>query len=149
MDAMDRATYAVGALVLALSSSACGGDGGGDAGGDAGGAADLQTIATEYQFEPSSWTVEAGADTSIRVDNEGQIVHEWVVLAEGRTIESEDELPEDESVFESEWVDTEVEVEAGESATHEFTAPAAGTYQVICAIPGHFDAGMEGTLTVE
>jgi uncharacterized cupredoxin-like copper-binding protein len=29
-----------------------------------------------------------------------------------------------------------------------FTAPAAGTYQVICAIETHFDAGMEGSLTV-
>jgi uncharacterized cupredoxin-like copper-binding protein len=28
-----------------------------------------------------------------------------------------------------------------------FTAPAAGTYQVICAIETHFDAGMEGSLT--
>jgi uncharacterized cupredoxin-like copper-binding protein len=28
-----------------------------------------------------------------------------------------------------------------------FQAPPAGTYQIICAIETHFDAGMEGTLT--
>ena len=42
----------------------------------------------------------------------------------------------------------EDEVEAGDSKTLTFTAPAAGTYQVICAIETHFDAGMEGSLTV-
>lgn len=138
---MNRATFAVAALLLSLSLTACGGDGEDAAG--------LQTTATEYQFDPSSWTIDAGSDESIRVDNEGQVTHEWVVLADGQTIESEDDLPEDEVVFESEWVYTEIEVDAGESATHDFTAPDAGTYQVICAIPGHFDAGMEGTLTVQ
>jgi len=32
--------------------------------------------------------------------------------------------------------------------TLTFTAPDAGTYQVICAIETHFDAGMEGSVTV-
>lgn len=136
---MSRATHGVAALLLAGALTACGG----------GDDASLETIATEYQFDPSTWTVEAGSDQSISVANEGQLVHEWAVLAEGQTIESEDDLPADEAVFESEWVHTEVEVEAGETATHDFTAPDAGTYQVICAIPGHFDAGMEGSLTVE
>ena len=34
-------------------------------------------------------------------------------------------------------------------STEKFTVDEAGTYQVICAIETHFDAGMEGTLTVE
>ena len=38
--------------------------------------------------------------------------------------------------------------DAGEAITITFTAPAAGTYQVICNVPGHFSAGMEGLLTV-
>lgn len=138
---MHRNTHATAAIVLALSLAACGGDG-----EEAGG---LQATATEYAFAPSSWTVEAGSEASITVDNEGAATHEWTVLADGRTIDSEDELPEDEDVLLSEWVHTEVEVEPGESETLEFTAPEAGTYQVVCAIPGHFDQGMEGTLTVE
>lgn len=136
---MERSTYAVGALALASSLAACGGDGA---------AATLQTTATEYAFDPSSWTVEAGSEQSIELSNEGQIVHEWAVLNAGKTIESEEELPEDEDTLLSEWVSTEVEVEAGETVTYDFTAPDAGTYQVICAIPGHFDAAMEGTLIV-
>ncbi len=49
--------------------------------------------------------------------------------------------PEDLIVF-------EISAAAGEAVTNTFTAPAAGTYQVICKIPGHFSAGMEGLLTV-
>ena len=30
-----------------------------------------------------------------------------------------------------------------------FKAPAAGTYTFICSFPGHFQAGMKGTLTVK
>jgi azurin len=37
----------------------------------------------------------------------------------------------------------------GESGTASFTAPAAGTYTYICTTPGHFAAGMKGTLTVQ
>ena len=37
----------------------------------------------------------------------------------------------------------------GTTETGTFTAPAAGDYQIICMVPGHFSAGMEGTLTVE
>jgi uncharacterized cupredoxin-like copper-binding protein len=44
----------------------------------------------------------------------------------------------------------EEEVDAGESATFTFTAPEEpGEYQIICAIPGHLEAGMQGTLTVK
>jgi uncharacterized cupredoxin-like copper-binding protein len=45
-----------------------------------------------------------------------------------------------------------VEVEAiagGASTTESITIDEPGTYQVICALPGHFDEGMQGTLTVE
>jgi azurin len=38
----------------------------------------------------------------------------------------------------------------GESDTIEFTAPdAPGNYEFVCTFPGHFMAGMKGTLTVK
>ena len=42
----------------------------------------------------------------------------------------------------------ETSAEAGQARTASFAAPAAGTYQVICSIPGHLAAGMEGRLIV-
>jgi uncharacterized cupredoxin-like copper-binding protein len=71
-----------------------------------------------------------------------------VLLQPGVNIETEAELPETEEELLADFVFVEDEVEAGATKTLSFTAPAAGTYQVICAIETHFDAGMEGTLTV-
>jgi azurin len=38
---------------------------------------------------------------------------------------------------------------AGETVEVTFKAPAAGTYTYLCSFPGHFQAGMKGTLTVK
>ena len=54
----------------------------------------------------------------------------------------------EESEFSEDLIVFETSAEAGEAITITFTAPAAGTYQVICKVPGHFSAGMEGLLTV-
>jgi azurin len=37
----------------------------------------------------------------------------------------------------------------GETAEVTFKAPAAGTYPYLCSFPGHYAAGMKGTLTVK
>lgn len=105
--------------------------------------ADITTTATEYQFSPDDWTVTAGEEFSIELVNEGAIEHEWAVVDLGEDIESEDEFSEDIVLLEVEAID------AGASTVQSFTIEDAGTYQVICALPGHFDQGMEGTLTVE
>jgi azurin len=38
---------------------------------------------------------------------------------------------------------------AGETVEVTFKVPAAGTYTYLCTFPGHFQAGMRGTLTVK
>lgn len=102
----------------------------------------IEATGSEFQFEPDSWSVPAGQPFTIRFDNAGSVEHEWAVIKLGDDLESEAEFAEDKILFEVE------AIPAGESATEEFTIDDAGTYQVICGISTHFDAGMEGTLTV-
>lgn len=128
---------ALGATALLL--GACGDD---DADGAAATSTEIEAEGTEFQFDPDSWAVPAGEEFTIDFTNAGSVEHEWAVLEEGEDIESEDEFAEDKVLFEVE------AIPAGESVTESFTVEDAGTYQVICAIEGHFDAGMEGTLTV-
>ena len=40
-------------------------------------------------------------------------------------------------------------LDGGATGTASFTAPAAGTYTFLCTFPGHYVAGMKGTLTVK
>jgi FtsP/CotA-like multicopper oxidase with cupredoxin domain len=50
--------------------------------------------------------------------------------------------------FEVEGVGTSPDITSGQSATWDVGDLSEGTYEVICAIPGHRDAGMRATLTV-
>lgn len=109
---------------------------------------DLEVTTSDFQFSPDSWTVPAGEEISIAITNEGSVLHEWVLMQPGVSIENETDLPETEEELLADFVYVEDEVEAGATKTLTFTAPAAGTYQIICAIETHFDAGMEGSLTV-
>jgi uncharacterized cupredoxin-like copper-binding protein len=126
--------------MVALALVACGGDG-----NEA--STELTATVREFQFTPSTWTVPAGEQITIAITNEGTVTHEWVLLQEGVAITSEADLPETEEELLADFVNVEEEVETGETKTLTFEAPPAGTYQIICAIEGHFDAGMEGTLT--
>jgi plastocyanin len=122
---------------LAMLGSACGDDGGESSGPST----DISATATDFQYDPDGWSIPVGEEFSIEFTNDGNVEHEWAVLTE--EISSEDEFNEEIVLFEVE------ATPAGETATEKFTVDDAGTYQVICALEGHFDAGMEGTLTVE
>lgn len=156
-----RTMTALGMLaVVALATAACSAAGeqtttssGGDettttaGGGQA--STELATSIVEYEFTPDTWTVSAGEQVTITITNEGTLKHEWVLMQEGVNITSETDLPESEEELMADFVNVEEEVEPGETKTLTFEAPTAGTYQVICAIPGHFNAGLKGTLTSE
>jgi uncharacterized cupredoxin-like copper-binding protein len=97
----------------------------------------IRVAATEFAYTPDSWVVPAGQEVEITFDNEGTIVHEWVIVDE--PIDSEDEFRESSVLF-------RVQTDGGTEKTDTFIAPRAGAYQIVCAIPGHFSAGMKGDL---
>ncbi len=138
------APIALGSLIFA--GSACGSDDDGGSGDSS--STELEATLSDFQFDPGSWTAPADADVTIALTNDGAVAHEWVILQSGVTIESEADLPDTEEELLADFVLTETEVEPGETQDMVFNVPA-GTYQIICAIESHFDAGMEGTLTVE
>ncbi len=122
---------------------ACGSDENDSGGGGGGVSTSIEATASEFEFEPDSWTVPAGEEFTIDFKNDGSVPHEWAVIKLGEDLASEDDFAEDKILFEVE------EVPADDSTTEKFTVDEAGTYQVICGIPTHFDAGMKGSLTVE
>ena len=130
-------------LLLALTAAACGG---GDDTPEA--STNLSVTMSDFAFDPDKVTVPPETEITITLDNTGSVEHEWVVLKDGVRIEDESELPEDEETLLADFVYWEEEVQPGESGTFTFTSPPSGTYQIICAIPGHFTAGMEGRLLV-
>ena len=130
-------------VVLMLAGAAC------SSSGSSGGASDsIDVTLDSFSFDGTSWEVHADEEISITMENVATIDHEWVILKPGVTIGSEADLPEAEEELLANFVYWEEEVAGGDTKTFTFTAPPVGEYQVICAIPGHFEAGMEGTLSV-
>lgn len=130
--------FIVAAGLAVLFVGGCGDDDGNAGGADA---TEITVEAGDFNFKPLEWQVAADTDVTVTLENEGLNEHEWAVLTLGTEISSEDEFIEDIVELEIEKIDPDT------SDSITINLPA-GTYQVICALDGHFDAGMEGTLTV-
>lgn len=90
------------------------------------GARKIEVSASSFAFDPDEIEVEAGEDVAI-VLTSTDILHDFTI----------DEL------------DAHVAVDAGETATGGLRADEPGSYTFYCTVPGHREAGMEGTLLVE
>jgi plastocyanin len=90
------------------------------------GARQIEVTAADFAFDPDEVTAEAGEDLAIVLTSE-DLLHDFVI----------DEI------------DAHVAADRGETAEGGVTADEAGTYTYYCSVPGHREAGMEGTLTVE
>jgi plastocyanin len=132
------------AAAITLPIAACGGGSGGSSGDSAtpSFSSSVSVEGTEFEFAPADVTVEAGQAVTVTFDNLGAVDHEWAVLREGTQIKAESDFEESMILFEVE------AIPAGTSVTQTFTFEKAGRYQIICALPGHFAAGMKGILTV-
>jgi uncharacterized cupredoxin-like copper-binding protein len=101
---------------------------------------------SEFAFTPKDITLEAGQPYILEVVNKGTVKHEFTAGAFFRTVatrkaetaESEVKVP----FF------TEIEVFAGKKAELFLIPLIPGTYELVCEIEGHFEAGMFGTITV-
>jgi uncharacterized cupredoxin-like copper-binding protein len=126
-------------LVAGLVLAACGG-GGGEA------APEPVSLTfsgfDEFRYDPETSSVQSGAPVTVNFNNEGVLEHDWLLVPTGadvNTVTAEDAVdPAAHSGV----------IAAGATNTFTFTAPAAGTYQYVCTVPGHAPAGMVGTLTV-
>lgn len=91
----------------------------------ASGATAVTVSLDEFKISPTPLSVDAG--TSIKVTNDGAIVHDLAV--EGQDHATPELAP-------------------GEGADLDLSDLEPGSYTVYCKIPGHRDSGMEGNLTV-
>ena len=78
-------------------------------------------------YKPNQLTIPANTDVTLTLKNTGQLPHTFDIDA--LNIHSD-------------------QVQPGQTATVKINA-AAGSYQFYCREPGHKDAGMVGTLTVQ
>ncbi|MEZ5078082.1 MAG: cupredoxin domain-containing protein [Solirubrobacterales bacterium] len=145
---MKKTALALGLVLAALALVACGGsDGGATSGGETGAATESEGNAeaegegggsvVEIEADPSGGlsytTTEASAEAGevvVEFTNDSPIEHDVDIEdANGEVV-----------------LETDIVTESAESASADLPA---GEYTFYCSVPGHREAGMEGTLVVE
>ena len=125
------------ALLLVMVSVACGG--GDESVPD--GTNVITVEARDFEFDRDVIEVRAGTEIVLEFRNLGSLEHTWTLLQAELVISTAADIV-DGSVL------AEAKADAAQAKTVVFVAPGTGTYQVVCAIPGHFEAGMEAALRV-
>ncbi len=106
----------------------------------------------EFYFDPDEATAPAGK-TTIEAPNEGSVEHELVLFKTNKNpadlpTESNGEVDEEKLDGEAEEAGEIADVEAGATKSERFDL-SPGTYVMFCNLPGHYAAGMYGTVTVK
>jgi uncharacterized cupredoxin-like copper-binding protein len=100
---------------------------------------------TEFAFQPKALSARAGA-LRITAENDGNAQHELILI---RTTREASMLPTEGGHASEAGIVGEIpEQGPGESASRTFVLQP-GVYVYICNVPGHYAAGMRGTLTVK
>lgn len=123
----------IAAAGLVLASCGGGGDNGNGGngngnGGTSGGGAAIDVDAHEFAFEPNEMTASAG-EITFRIENTGAVEHDLHWSVNGQDM-------------------TSPLVQPGQTETWTITIDQPGTYEGWCTVPGHREAGMTATLTV-
>jgi plastocyanin len=109
------------AVVAALALAGCGGGG-----GTSDQSITVQALDT-FKFDPASLSAQVGQTVNVTLNNTGVLEHNFVI---------------------DEFSVSAGPIIGGQTADVSFTPSTAGSYTYYCNVPGHREAGMEGTLTV-
>ncbi len=104
---------------------------------------ELTVVMTDFHFTPDNFTVSAGREFTLTLINNGAIEHEFAIFNLGADVKNGFDSENKANIYWS------LRVGPDESKTVTLNAPAdLGEYYIVCGIPGHFEAGMLGSLIV-
>ena len=104
------------------------------------------TMDDRMRFSPEAIAVRAGEQIRFRVHNTGKIQHEMVLgsreelIAHAKLMQRFPNMEHEEPYM--------VHVAPGASAEMYWTFNRSGSFEFACLLPGHFEAGMTGSLVV-
>lgn len=99
----------------------------------------LRIEGSEFRFSPATVELTAGKPVTIQFVNTGTVEHDLQVIDMPATVSNHGHGSGNAA---------HAHAMPGKSESITFTPKATGTYQFICTVPGHQEAGMAGTFTV-
>ncbi|WP_341253792.1 cupredoxin domain-containing protein [Euzebya pacifica] len=103
----------------------------------------------DFTFDPAEVEVEVGETVTFSVTNVGQLPHDFT-LGDAETQQAhEEEMAEMEGDMDRGATEPNaVTIPAGETVETTWTFTEPGEILIGCHVPGHYDAGMRGTITI-
>ena len=117
----------------------------------------IGTAGEDWLFSPAAIESSAGETVALTFTNNAAVQrHHWVLVRGGDDVAADVNAAGAEAGEAAGYLVADPRLVAhtvglvggGASATLIFT-PEAGTYTFLCTVPGHYDTGMSGTLTVQ
>ncbi len=111
----------------------------------------LVDMTDELRFDPSRIEVRAGETIQFVLQNRSQVDHDFTLGDEMAQMHHEEEMAnfyEDGGMMHGHDETSAVLVAAGETTLFVVTFDAPGEVLIGCHIPGHYDAGMKGSVMV-
>jgi len=101
------------------------------------------------RFTPDSLTVRKGETVAFVVTNTGVLPHEFVIGDEDVQAEHEEEMATgEEEAMDDMATPVAIEIPPGETRTLVYRFDEPGMILIGCHVPGHYDGGMKGVITV-
>ena len=88
--------------------------------------AELTVAASDFKFDPVTINLKAGEPVQATITNAGALEHTFTIPDLG----------------------VDVSMTAGQTVTIDFTPAESGTFELLCTVLGHKEAGMVGTVVV-
>lgn len=107
----------------------------------------IEVEARDIAFDPTSIEVATGETVTFVVTNTGEALHEFT-LGDAAMQEQHAEEMEGGHAGEAHHGPNSVTVEPGGTAELTWRFEDAGELEYACHVPGHYEAGMRGTITV-
>ena len=143
--------FAVVATVTALLTAACGDSDGARASGDGPAVKTVEVKMVDLAYEPEDLAVEAGQEVRFVFVNAGKIRHEAYIGDAKEQAAHEDEMKDGDSGGGHDahgGGNPKITVEPGQEGDLTYRFEEAGTFEIGCHEPGHYDAGMKLTVVV-
>jgi uncharacterized cupredoxin-like copper-binding protein len=100
----------------------------------------------DMRFTPSAITVHEGETVRLRAQNQGKVLHEIVIGTQTELAQHAEMMMKFPAMEHDEPYMAHVRAGGQGDVVWQFNRP--GSFDFACLIPGHFQAGMTGTITV-
>jgi uncharacterized cupredoxin-like copper-binding protein len=105
------------------------------------------TLSDDMRFTPANWQATSGETVRIELVNAGKVRHEFIIGTEAQLQAHAEEMKKPNSGHHHH-ASNAVSLAAGAKGELVWTFTDAGVLHLACFEPGHYDAGMRGTISV-